>query len=114
MSGWSNNNRGHVLTWSGLLVLQQIDRQVDFDSAGPMTMDELDFFNPTDSNTMRRSKAQSLASQLDNIFRLLGGGKFEKGFNAAKTIKAITDVLATKDDPIETLGGVVDDCYQFS
>jgi len=113
MSGWSNNNRAHVFTWGGLLVLQQIRRTVDFDTAGPMVMTKLDFFSPTDSAQLRRTKATSLAAQLDNIFRLLHGGKFEAGFNATKAIGAMVGVLTTQTDTIETLGETVDDCYQF-
>jgi hypothetical protein len=113
MSGWSNNNKAHVFTWIDLIALRELDRKVDFEAAGGEAMSDLEFFRPADSPPMRRSRAKSLASQMDNLFTLLNKGVYETGFNSNKAINAITDVLVTKSKTIEELGEVVDDCYAF-
>jgi len=113
MSGWSNNNKAHVFAWIDLLALRELDKKVDFVDAGPKTMGDLQFFRPAESPQMRRSRAKSLASQMDNMFTLLHKGGYEQGFNSNKAITAITDVLVTKSKTVEEFGGVVDDCYMF-
>lgn len=113
MSGWSNNNKSHVFTWIDLIALRELDKKLDFEDAGPMTMGDLEFFRPAESAQMRRSRAKSLASQMDNLFTLLHKGGYEKDFNSGKAITAIAGVLVTKSMTIEDLGGVVDDCYKF-
>ena len=113
MSGWSNNNKAHVFTWIDLVALRELDRKVDFEAAGAETMSDLEFFRPADSSQMRRSRAKSLASQMDNLFTLLNKGTYEQGFNSTKAVNAMTDVLATKSKTVEDLGEVVDDCYAF-
>ena len=113
MSGWSNNNKAHLFTWTDLVALRELERKVDFEDAGPTTIDQLTVFRPTDSPQMRRSRAKSLASQMDGLFTVLHRGKYETGFNSNKSISAIADVLATRSKTIEELGEVVDDCYAF-
>lgn len=111
MSSWSNNNRAHTQTWFTLRVLNQ-SRRV-FPKSGDIKMKQLTFFNPTASKSLRRTTAAALASEMNNIFRLIFDAKMESGIKQKAAIKDMTETLVAADKTMSDLAGVNDDNYKF-
>lgn len=111
MANWSANNLACTTTWTTLFVLDQ-NTEVFADS-GDIPMTELTFFNSVASAEMRRQSAESLASMMDNIFRVLRGARYEEGADHDSAIDDMVDVLT---DPAKTIADLAernDDNYRF-
>ncbi|MBC7982809.1 MAG: hypothetical protein H7Y02_03045 [Candidatus Obscuribacterales bacterium] len=112
MSDWSNNNLAHRHTWMGLIVLRELNNKT-FDKAGALLMNSLASWSDLDSATMRATKSNTLAAQIDNIFRLFQGAQYESGITRAAAVKCMSTVLQTRSKTVKELGHCADDCYRF-
>lgn len=112
MSTWSNNNLSQVHTWMVLRVLNQSCNT--FDTSETIQVKQFTFWNDSDSDGMRETKAKSLAIQIDNIFRQFQGATYEPASNIGKAIDDMSQVLLRGDNTICTLAQSADDNYQFA
>jgi len=109
---WSNNNLAHVHTWLSLKILKQQNKR--FENAGATTMNQLVFWNPGDSLALRATRARTIASQIDNMFRLLQGAAYETGVTKTAAISAMTTILIDATCTMEELGDAADEAYRFN
>jgi hypothetical protein len=109
---WTNNNLACTNTWAFLRALKQLTAV--FGDAGDLKMKDLDFWNPLESDDLRRASAEGLASQLDQMFILGLRAKYEPGFNRTKAVEAMTDELVQEKNTVCELSVVVDEAYQFT
>jgi hypothetical protein len=109
---WSNNNLAHVHTWLSLKVLKQHNKR--FENAGTVKMNQLIFWNPGDSSAMRATKARTIATQMDNMFRLFQGATYESGVTKIAAINAMTTILVDAICTMEDLGDAADAGYRFN
>jgi len=113
MSEWSNNNLAHVHTWLCMVALHELPSTTTFDVAGDINMNGLAFWSDLDTPQMRATKANSLASQMDNIFRLFQGAQYEAGIERAAAVQAMAAVLQKASKKLKHLAASADDCYRF-
>ncbi len=111
MATWSKNNLAHRRTYLSLRILVETKRK--FSSAGPQEIRKLDFWVEGDSANMRKTKARSLATRLNNLFIDAFESKFESGYSAVKSINTMTKILIVGDKAIQDLAEVADTCYDF-
>ena len=111
MPAWSPNNLACRTTWTTLMVLDQSDET--FDASGAIKVRDFTFWNNADSAEMRKTKATTLAVQMDNIFVKLRGARYETGVDAEAAIKAIVAILTKGDRTMADLAARNDASYQF-
>jgi hypothetical protein len=113
MSDWSNNNLAHVHTWLCMIALHELPGTSTFDISGDKTMQALAFWSDLDSNEQRATKANSLASQMDNIFRLFQGANYEPEIDRATAVQSMSDILQKSGKKLRQLAAQADKCYRF-
>ena len=111
MANWTKNNRACTTLWSTLNRMQQLS--TNFDKSGDLKMNDLTFFNVLGSTELRRQQATIIADQLDNIFRIGRGAKYETGFDRTKAINSMVEILINEEKRINDLASTVDDAYNF-
>jgi hypothetical protein len=111
MSDWSKNHRAHTTTWSTLLLLHQNARV--FRESGAVPMSGLTYWNSTGSADIRKLQVATLVQQLDNVFRMIRGAKYEPGLTHETAIEALTAVLQDPAKTICDLANTADTCYRF-
>jgi hypothetical protein len=112
MSNWTKNNLAHRRTFLTLRILEQTKRQ--FEAAADQKMSQLKFCVPGDSAQMRKEKARSLASMMNNVFMDAFKTTFETNFDKTKSVNAMTDVLIVDNSTVQELADAADQCYQFA
>jgi len=113
MSDWSNNNLAHIHTWLCMIALHELPSTATFDVSGTKPMNALAFWSDLDSVQQRATKANALASQMDNIFRLFQGAQYEPGIERAFAVQAMSAILQKTSKKLKHLGACADDCYRF-
>lgn len=113
MSDWSNNNLAHVHTWMCLRVLNELPSNTTFGVAGKVRMNELAYWSDLDSAAQRAVKANTMAAQMDNFFRLIQGAQYELGVERALAVQAMAEVLQDASKALKKLARCADDCYRF-
>jgi purine-cytosine permease-like protein len=111
MFTWSKNNRACTTTWSTLVVLDQI-KDV-FNDSGTLKICDFTFWNRAASSNMKRLMASTLAIQMDNVFTMIRGAKYEDGITKDKAISDIVDILVNGDKTVLDLAEVNDNNYLF-
>lgn len=110
-SAWSANNRACKTTWTTLRILNQLEQT--FDKAGAVKMDGLTFWNQGSSSDSRESVAHSLSIQIDNVFRLIRGARYEGGVTKPEAVQGMLDILLDESKTVTDLALVADALYQF-
>jgi hypothetical protein len=108
---WNKNNLACTNTWAFLRGLGQL--RPAFSDSKDIRMSELAFWNPAASSESRKLEARALASQLDRIFTKSLLAKYETGFNFAKAVDAMVQILTSSDRTVCELSVVVDEAYNF-
>jgi len=111
MADWSKNNRACTTTWTTLMVLDQL--KTGFDDAGGMKMSLLTFWNAADSGEMRSLKVSTLAIQMDNIFTMVRGAKYEEGKDKGSALQDIKNIMTSPDKTVKDLAAANDENYLF-
>jgi hypothetical protein len=111
MADWSRNNRACTTLWTTLFNMQQLS--TNFDDSGDLTMKDLVFFNPLSSSGLRKQEATIIADQLDHIFRVGRGAKYEDSVDRASAMSRMVDTLVDEDKQVKDLASVIDDSYNF-
>jgi predicted GNAT superfamily acetyltransferase len=76
-------------------------------------MSQLTFWNPSATPAMRRIQATALANQIDNVFRIIRGAKYEKNVTQQKAIDNTVKTLLDAEQTICDLAKECDDNYLF-
>ena len=111
MTDWTKNNLAHSSTYLSLRILAETKRK--FASAGTQKVEQLDFWNDTDSSNMRSAKAKTLAVRLNNLFIDAFKSSFETGYSKTKSIASMQSVLKSKGKTVKDLAATADECYAF-
>jgi len=111
MPDWSKNNLAHRATWSTLLLLEQSTDV--FSKSGSIPMTQLTFWNAATSPDMRKLQINTLARQIDNVFRLVRGAQHEDGVQPQAAIAALIAVLSDPAKTICDLANAADGSYRF-
>lgn len=111
MADWTRNNRACTTLWITLFNMQQLS--TNFEESGDLKMNDLTFFNELESSEMRQQQATIIADQLDNIFRVGRGAKYEKDFDRTKSMAGMITILTDKSKSVKDLASNVDDSYNF-
>ncbi len=69
MSDWTGNNVAHRQTWYVLRVMDQ--NRLGFKESKEVRMDQLTYWAATGSADMRAQRAKAMATEMDNIFRMI-------------------------------------------
>ena len=94
MANWSKNNRACKTTWTTLRVLEQNSKA--FVDTGDVTMKDLTYWNATATADMREFQAEVLATQIDNVFRLIRKARYEDGVDKEKAVSDMSGVLKSE------------------
>jgi hypothetical protein len=111
MADWNKNNRACTTTWSTLRVLAQHEEV--FSRSGSLAMKQLTFWNPTVTAQMKDLQVQTLARQMDNVFRKIRKAKYESGVDTDRAIGDMTTVMINGDKTVSELASIIDDDYAF-
>ncbi|WP_430403689.1 hypothetical protein [Fluviicola sp.] len=111
MADWTKNNRACTTLWSTLFNMQQLS--TNFDDSGDLKIDELTFYNALGSSDLRRQQATIIADQIDNIFRVGRGAKYESEIDRTKAIAGMVTILIDENKFVKDLASNVDDSYNF-
>jgi hypothetical protein len=109
---WTNNNLACISTWGFLRALKQL--KPAFGDSGDIKMNQLAWWNPASSPEARRTEALALATQLDNMFTLGVGARYETGFNRTKATSGMADTLVNAAKTVCELSVAVDEAYRFT
>ncbi|MDJ1498911.1 hypothetical protein QNI19_38645 [Cytophagaceae bacterium DM2B3-1] len=111
MADWSKNNRACTTLWTTLFLMQQLS--TNFDDSGDLKMSDLTFYNTLGSSELRKQQAKIVADQLDNIFRIGRGAKYEENVDRGKAMNGMIEILTEESKQIKDLASNVDDSYRF-
>jgi hypothetical protein len=96
-----------------MIALHELPSTSTFDVSGDKPMNTLAFWSDLDSSEQRATKAASLASQMDNIFRLFQGAQYEPDVERAAAVQAMSAVLQKTNKKLKALAASADECYRF-
>ncbi|MDW3196441.1 MAG: hypothetical protein R8G66_28965 [Cytophagales bacterium] len=85
----------------------------NFEESGKIKMEDLTFYNVLSSSDLRNQEAKIIADQLDNIFRIGRGAKYESGVTRSDAMTAMVEILTDDSKLVEELAAKVDDQYLF-
>lgn len=108
---WSRNNLACATTWTTLLVLDQLSEA--FAQAGDLRMDQLGFWNAASSSDMRALQARSLATMIDNIFRVIRHATYEEGLVGDEAKRQMVAILTDGTRTVRALAAANDGNYRF-
>lgn len=108
---WSIANRACKATWTVLRTLKQFPDT--FATAGAVPMKAMEFWNPLESDDLRRASAEGLASELHEVLSQWAVG-FEAGYNRTTAVETMTDQLVKETATLCDLASAVDDAYHFA
>jgi len=108
---WTANNRACTTLWTTLYNMTQL--VTNFDDSGELKMKDLTYYNPLASAEMRRQAALMISDQLDNIFRIGRGAKYEKDIDRDDAITGMMEVLEDENKTVKELASVADKLYRF-
>ena len=111
MADWSKNNRAHALTWFNLRVLDQL--ATGFQNTGSLKVSDLTFWGALSTNELRSMQANTLAINLDNMFRMINNATFEDGADRQTAIQQMHEALSNGATTIPDLAGIADANYRF-
>jgi hypothetical protein len=111
MADWTKNNRACTTLWTTLFNMQQLS--TNFDDSGDLKINDLTFYNALGSSDLRRQQATIIADQLDNIFRVGRGAKYESEIDRTKAIAGMVSILTDENKFVKDLASNVDDSYNF-
>ena len=111
MADWSNNNRACTTLWTTLFNMKQLI--TNFDDSGVLKMSDITFFNSVSSSDLRKQQASIIADQLDNIFLVGRGAKYEEGIDRTKAMSGMIEILTDGDKQLKDLASNIDDSYNF-
>lgn len=113
MAEWSVNHRACTTTYTTLIVLAQLPRDLPFPDAGAVKMNGLAFWKLTSSAQVRRVQAGALAVQIDNVFRDIRGAVYEPGVDPDAVPGLIREALLRSEDTVADLAALFDGLYLF-
>ena len=111
MADWSTSNRACTTLWSSLYNMNILS--TNFQDSGVIKMSDLTIFNALASEEVRRKQAEIIADQLDNIFRIGRGAKYENGVTRSTALTSLVTVLTNPDKTVSDLAAAADECYAF-
>jgi len=111
MASWPQKSIACTNSWMTFMALQQYEET--YDDAEELVMPDFLFWNPKDSPEMRRTKARSLAAQVDGVFRHILNAGYESGGSATKAVNAMTKTLVDEAQTLPQLADVIDENYKF-
>jgi len=111
MADWSPNNRACTTLWSTFYIMKQLS--TNFNDSGDLVMSDLTYYNPLASAELRKLDAKMIADQLDNVFRVGRGAKYEDKMTKTKAINSMVKVLTDDTKMVKDLAKAVDDAYRF-
>jgi len=111
MTEWTKNNRACTTLWTALFNMQQL--KTNFEESGNLKMSDLTFYNVLSSSDLRNQEAKIIADQLDNVFRIGRGAKFEEGVDRSKAISSMTKILSDEEKLVKDLSSSIDESYLF-
>lgn len=111
MAIWTKNNRACTSLWTTLFSMQQL--RTNFDDSGELKMNDLTFYNSLGSTELRQQQAMIVADQLDNVFRIGRGAKYELGAGRTSSISAMVSILTDENKLVADLAEVVDSNYKL-
>jgi hypothetical protein len=108
---WSRNNLACATTWTTLLVLDQLSEA--FADSGDLRMDQLGFWNAAASSDMRALQARSLATMMDNMFRVIRHATYEEGVTGVEAKRQMVAILTDGTSTVRALAAANDGNYRF-
>ena len=111
MANWTKNNRACTTLWTTLYNMKQL--QSNFEESGQLKMQDLTFYNALSSSDLRNQEAKIIADQLDNIFRIGRGAKYENGVTRSDAMTAMIEILTDDSKLVEELATKIDNQYLF-
>lgn len=111
MADWTKNNRACTTLWTILFKMQQL--KTNFEESGDLKMSDLTFYNVLSSSDLRNQESKIIADQLDNVFRVGRGAKYEDGIDRSKAISGMIEILSDEDKLLKDLSSNIDDSYLF-
>jgi hypothetical protein len=111
MTNWTKNNRACTTLWTTLYNMKQL--QSNFEVSGQLKMQDLTFYNVLSSSDLRNQEAKIIADQLDNIFRIGRGAKYESGVTRSDAMIAMVEILTDDSKLVEELATKIDNQYLF-
>lgn len=111
MANWTKNNRACTTLWTTLFNMKQL--QSNFEDSGQLKMEDLTFYNVFSSSDQRNQQAKIIADQLDNIFRIGRGAKYENGISRSDAVTTMIVILTDDSKTVEELAIKIDKQYLF-
>ena len=111
MANWTKDNRACATLWTTLFNMHQLS--TNFDDSGDLKMNDLTFYNALGSSDLRRQQATIIADQLDNIFRVGRGAKYEPNVDRTKAMAGMVTILTDEGKLVKDLALNVDNSYIF-
>jgi hypothetical protein len=111
MAEWSKNNRAHALTWFNLRVLDQL--ATGFQNTASLKVSDLTFWGALSTKELRNVQANTIAINLDNMFRMINNATFEAGADRPTAIQLMHEALSNGETTIPELAAIADANYRF-
>jgi len=111
---WIKTSDNCISLYGTLIQLGQIDKQTIFEDAGPMEMQDLQFFNTSASSDINNASALALARLIDNMLVNSFGATYQAGFDSNKAISTMLPILQNATSTVENLSDTTNTIYNFS
>jgi hypothetical protein len=110
---WTKTANTCVSVFSALGDLKQFDALTTFVVAGPLTVQDLQFYNALATSGVTDASALALAKVLDNSLINTYAGTYKASFNSDKAVAALAAILQVNIKTIENLSDTADTIYTF-
>ena len=111
---WTQTSNTCISLYGSLIQLKQIDENTAFDDAGPLQMQNLQYYNSAASGDINNASALALAKVMDSMLSNSFGGAYKSGFDSNKAVSTMLPVLQDGTKTVENLSDTIDTIYSFS
>jgi protein gp37 len=110
---WYQTSMTCVSVYGALDDLQQLPALTIFANAGPMAMQQLQFYDTLASGGINDASALALAKVLESSLHNTYAGTYKTGVNTNSATAAMQAILQTSTKTVEDLSDAVNDIYTF-
>ncbi len=111
---WTSTSDLCYAVYGALLELKQFDEKTQFDVAGALRMQDLQYFNVAASTDINNASALKIAKVLDNILTASFAAIYKTGFTAAKAVSTLLPILENENKLVSDLSNTVDTIYSIA
>ncbi|MDP9048678.1 MAG: hypothetical protein M3N14_11110 [Bacteroidota bacterium] len=110
---WAGSSDVCISVYGALQTLHQIDSQTTVDAAGPLRMQDLQFYNTTASGDINNASALSIAKLIDVTLANSFAASYQPNIDTNGAVNGMVATLQDAGKTVENLSDAVAELYAF-